>query len=160
MALGSTQPLTEMSSRNLPGGKSRPALYGEISKWQGPNQTSSSFISTSRNVMCEPAKNVSTSTITMLLLLWLYSPLLGFCHFFSASWSYTKSVGVLARGMNPSQGLYLHTGQHKHRINAHNTDIHVLSGILTHDSSVRESEESSYIRQRGRCDRHYNSKSW
>jgi hypothetical protein len=25
MALGSTQPLTEMSSRNLPGGKGRPA---------------------------------------------------------------------------------------------------------------------------------------
>jgi hypothetical protein len=26
MALGSTQPLTEMSSRNLPGGKGRPVL--------------------------------------------------------------------------------------------------------------------------------------
>jgi hypothetical protein len=26
MALGSTQPLTEMSTRNLPGGKGRPAL--------------------------------------------------------------------------------------------------------------------------------------
>jgi hypothetical protein len=31
------------------------------------------------------------------------------------------------------QGLYLHTEQHKHKINAHNTDIHALSGIRTHD---------------------------
>jgi hypothetical protein len=29
MALGSTQPLTEMSTRNLPGGKKRPARRGD-----------------------------------------------------------------------------------------------------------------------------------
>jgi hypothetical protein len=29
MALGSTQPLTEMSTRNLPGGKKRPARKAE-----------------------------------------------------------------------------------------------------------------------------------
>jgi hypothetical protein len=29
------------------------------------------------------------------------------------------SVGLLRRGISLSQGLYLHTGQHKHRINAH-----------------------------------------
>jgi hypothetical protein len=29
MALGSTQPLTEMSTRNLPGGKKRPALRAD-----------------------------------------------------------------------------------------------------------------------------------
>jgi hypothetical protein len=33
----------------------------------------------------------------------------------------------------------LYTGQHKDRINAY-TDIHALSGIRTHDSSVRASE--------------------
>jgi hypothetical protein len=33
------------------------------------------------------------------------------------------------------QGLCLHT-QHIHRINAHKTDIHALSGIRTHDPSV------------------------
>jgi hypothetical protein len=38
---------------------------------------------------------------------------------FSVSWSYTQSVGPLGRGFGPSQGRYLHTGQHKHRINAH-----------------------------------------
>jgi hypothetical protein len=30
-----------------------------------------------------------------------------------------------------------------HRINAHNTDIHALSGIRTHDPSVREGEDGS-----------------
>jgi hypothetical protein len=32
---------------------------------------------------------------------------------------YTQSVGLLGRGISPLQGLYLHTEQHKHRINAH-----------------------------------------
>jgi hypothetical protein len=67
----------------------------------------------------------------------------------SVSWFYTQSVG-LGRGNNPSQGRYLQTEQHKHRINAHNTDIHALSGIRTHDPSVRASEESSCLRPRGR----------
>jgi hypothetical protein len=30
MDLGSTQPLTEMSTKNLPGGKERPASYAEL----------------------------------------------------------------------------------------------------------------------------------
>jgi hypothetical protein len=30
MAVGSTRPLTEMSSRNLPGGKERPAREADI----------------------------------------------------------------------------------------------------------------------------------
>jgi hypothetical protein len=32
---------------------------------------------------------------------------------------YTQSVGLLGRGISPSQGRYLHTEQHRHRINAH-----------------------------------------
>jgi hypothetical protein len=32
---------------------------------------------------------------------------------------FTQSVGLLRRGISPSQLRYLHTGQHKHRINAH-----------------------------------------
>jgi hypothetical protein len=65
----------------------------------------------------------------------------------------TKSVGVLGRGISPSQGLYLHTEQHKQRINSHNTDIHALSGIRTHNPSIRESEDSLRLRPRGHCDR-------
>jgi hypothetical protein len=41
----------------------------------------------------------------------------------------TQSVGLLGRGISTSQGRYLHTEQHKHWINAHNADIHVLSGV-------------------------------
>jgi hypothetical protein len=40
-----------------------------------------------------------------------------------------------------------------HRINAHNTNIHALSGIRTHDPSVRASEYRSCLRPRGQCDR-------
>jgi hypothetical protein len=68
---------------------------------------------------------------------------------FSISLSYTQSVELLGRGISPSQGRYLHTEQHKHRINAHNTDIHALSWIRTHDPSVRVSEDSSCLRLRG-----------
>jgi hypothetical protein len=78
---------------------------------------------------------VTESILSIILLLWLYSPLLG-----------------LGRGISQSQGLYLHTKQHKHRINAHNTDIHALSGIRTDDPSVRASEDSSCLRPRGHCD--------
>jgi hypothetical protein len=73
---------------------------------------------------------------------------------FSVSWPYTRSVGLLGREIGPSQGLCLHTEQDKHRINAHNTDIHALSGIRTHDLSVRASEDSSCLRPRGHCDWH------
>jgi hypothetical protein len=74
-------------------------------------------------------------------------PLLQFRNLF-----FTQSVGPLGRGISPSQGRYLHTGQHKHRINAH-TDGHTLSGIRTHDPSFQASEDNSYLRPRGLRDR-------
>jgi hypothetical protein len=82
---------------------------------------------------------------------WLYSPLLGpglFCFVLFS----TQTVGLLGRVISPSQGRYVHTGQHKHRINAH-ADIHALSGIQTHTPSVRASEDSSCVRPHGHCDR-------
>jgi hypothetical protein len=51
------------------------------------------------------------------------------------------------------QGRCLHTERYKHRINTHNTDIHLLSGTRTHDPSVRTGEEGSCLRPRGQCDR-------
>jgi hypothetical protein len=65
---------------------------------------------------------------------------------------FTQTVGLLGRVISPLQGRYLHTGQHKHRIKAH-TDIHALSGIRTHDPSVRANEDSSCLRPCGPCDR-------
>jgi hypothetical protein len=73
---------------------------------------------------------------------------------FLVSSSYAQSVWILGRGISMSQGLYLHTEQHKHRINTHNTDIHALSGIRTHDPNVRASEDSSCFRPRGHCEGH------
>jgi hypothetical protein len=65
--------------------------------------------------------------------------------------NFLQSVGLPGRAISPSQGRYLHAGQHKHRINAH-TDIEALSGIRTQDSSVRASENSSCLSPRGYCD--------
>jgi hypothetical protein len=58
---------------------------------------------------------------------------------------FTQSVGLFGRGISPLQGHYMHTRQHKHRRNAQNTDIHALSGIRTHDSSVSAGEGSSRL---------------
>jgi hypothetical protein len=49
-----------------------------------------------------------------------------------------QSVGLLGRGISPSQGRYVH----KHRMNA---NIHALSGIRIHDSSVRPGEDMSCL---------------
>jgi hypothetical protein len=87
------------------------------------------------------------------LFVWLYSPLLSLGSFFS--FLIVHKVGRAPwTGISPPQGIYLHTEQHKHRINSHNTDIHALSGIRTHDPTVRASEDSSYLSPRGHCDRH------
>jgi hypothetical protein len=50
---------------------------------------------------------------------WDYRPLMGPTLFFSYAFFFTQTVGLVGRVMSPSQGRYLHTGQHKHRINAH-----------------------------------------
>jgi hypothetical protein len=71
---------------------------------------------------------------------WLYSPLLGSGLFLSSVILFTQTVGLLGRVISLSQGCYIHTGQHKHRINAH-TDIHALSGIRTNDPSMWESKD-------------------
>jgi hypothetical protein len=66
---------------------------------------------------------------------------------------FSETVGLLGRVINSSQGRYLNTGQHKHRNkHTHTPNIHALSGIRTHDPSVRASEDSSCLRPRGYCD--------
>jgi hypothetical protein len=37
----------------------------------------------------------------------------------ASSFIYSQSIGLLLQGISPSQGLTLHTEQHKHRIKAH-----------------------------------------
>jgi hypothetical protein len=50
---------------------------------------------------------------------WLYSPLLGPGLFFSFVIYFTQTVGLLGRVISPSQGCYLHTGQHKQNKRTH-----------------------------------------
>jgi methylglyoxal synthase len=38
-----------------------------------------------------------------------------------------------------------YTGQHEHRINTHNINIHALSAIQTHDPSVRALHRSATV---------------
>jgi hypothetical protein len=54
--------------------------------------------------------------LLLTVYLWLYNHC-GSWPFFQFLKIYT--VGLLGRGISPSQGHYLHTEQHKHRINAH-----------------------------------------
>jgi hypothetical protein len=85
----------------------------------------------------------------------LYSLLLGPDLFFSfVIFFFTQTVGLLGRGIRLSQGRYLHTGQHKHGINAH-TNSHALSGIRTHDPNIQVNEDSSCLRLGVHFDRQY-----
>jgi hypothetical protein len=59
-----------------------------------------------------------------------------------------QSVGLLERGISPSQGHYSTWTQNKYK-----RHIHVLGGIRTHDPSVRAGEEISCLRPHGHCDR-------
>jgi hypothetical protein len=49
----------------------------------------------------------------------LQPPLSDLGRFFSVSWSFYTVCRTHGRGISPSQGRYLHIGQHKHRTNAH-----------------------------------------
>jgi hypothetical protein len=86
-------------------------------------------------------------SLFFILLLWFYSPLLGLGRFFSFLILYTVGRTPWTGDQSVARPLPIH------RINAHNTDIHALSGIRTHDLSVRASEDSSWLRPRSHCDR-------
>jgi hypothetical protein len=72
-------------------------------------------------------------------LYYLYSPR-GPWPLLSVSWSFSQTVGLLGRVISSSQGLYLNTGQHKHRINAytHRTSMPWVGFKPTIPASERE----------------------
>jgi hypothetical protein len=51
--------------------------------------------------------------LSLSIYMWLYSPLLDLGRFFYFLQLFTQSVGLLGRGISPSQGLCQHTEQHK-----------------------------------------------
>jgi hypothetical protein len=85
----------------------------------------------------------------------LYSPLLGLGRFFSFLVLYTVGRAHWTGDQPVARTLPAHITTQKHRINAHNTDIHALSGIRTHDPRVPAREDISCLRPLGHCDRHF-----
>jgi hypothetical protein len=98
-------------------------------------------------------RNLCHASIVFSFFLYVSTTLVDLGLFFSFLTLYTADRTPWTWD-NPSQGRYIHTGQHKHRINSHNTDIHSLGGIRKHDPSVRASEDGSCLRPRGHRDRH------
>jgi hypothetical protein len=78
--------------------------------------------------------------------------LVNFDHFFSFL-IWTQSVGLLGRGISPSQGRYLHPEQHTHRINAHRHPCRMWD--LNPDPSARADEDGSCLKPRRDCDQLY-----
>jgi hypothetical protein len=66
-------------------------------------------------------KGVTTTIafIRSFIQQWHYSPWLGPALFFSSVITFTQSVGLLGRVISPSQGRYLHAGQHKQNKRTH-----------------------------------------
>jgi hypothetical protein len=64
--------------------------------------------------------------------------------------NFGQLVGLHERGIRPAESHYLHrtTQTELTQIN-----IHAMSGIWTHDPSVRAGEDISCVRLRGNCDR-------
>jgi hypothetical protein len=61
-------------------------------------------------------------SVCLSIYLWAYSPV-GPWQLFQFD-LFTQLIGLLWRGIGPSQGRYLHTGQHKHRINLQRPSMH------------------------------------
>jgi hypothetical protein len=65
--------------------------------------------------------------------------------------NFSQIVGLFGRVISPSQGRYLKTGQHKHRINAHTNQIPMP--WVGFESKIRTREDISCLRLRGYSDR-------
>jgi hypothetical protein len=54
----------------------------------------------------------------------------------------SQSVGLLGRGISPSQGRYLHTEKQERQNKHKHTDINASSGIQNHDLSVERAKNT------------------
>jgi hypothetical protein len=129
-----------------------------VSEYRQPASIHTALYNSSCSIATEVSFNYDNVTFVLLftciptlislsLPLWLYSPL-DFGRFFNFL-IYIRLVGLLGRGISKSQDRFLHTDQHKHRINA---DRHPC---LEWDSNLRSrcsSERRRFI-PGGHCDR-------
>jgi hypothetical protein len=88
----------------------------------------------------------------VIIIIMALQPFLGPWPFFSFLILYTVGRTPWTEDRSVSRPLPT-PEEHKHGINARNTDIHALSEIRTQDPSVRASEDSSCLRPHGHCDR-------
>jgi hypothetical protein len=65
---------------------------------------------------------------------------------------YTQSIGLLGRGISPSQGRYLHTEQHKNRVNPHRHSC--FDWDSNPQSQCSRKRRRSCLRPSDHCDRH------
>jgi hypothetical protein len=65
----------------------------------------------------------------------------------------SQVVGLLGRVISSSQGLYLNTGQHKHRKTRTHIKLPCSGGIRTRNHGLRAIEDSSCLRPLGYRDR-------
>jgi hypothetical protein len=70
--------------------------------------------------------------------------------FFSFVIFFTQAVRLLGRVISPSQGRCLHTGQHKHIINAHRYPCFEWDSKPR--SQLSSEQDNSRLRPRGHCD--------
>jgi hypothetical protein len=68
---------------------------------------------------------------------------------------FSQTVGFLGRGISPLQGHYLHTGQHKHRINAYTHQTSMPWVGLEPTIPASERAKTVHAIERGYCDRQF-----
>jgi hypothetical protein len=113
------------------------------------------FLSSWRQMLKESLNYATThqptcfSLVNAQLSIYGSTALVNLGRFFSFS-IHTQSVDILERGMSPSQGRYLHTEQHKQRMNSHR---HPCLEWNSRDPSVRGGGDGSDLRPRSYCDR-------
>jgi hypothetical protein len=112
---------------------------------------------TGRKVSTSQFKKITAigvgSRLLLLLLLWIYGPLLCLGRFFSFLILCTVGRTPWTGDQPVAKHLPIRRTTQTQNKRTQYTDIHALSGIRTHDLSVRTNKDSSCLRPRGHCDR-------
>jgi hypothetical protein len=85
---------------------------------------------------------LTTGQISVFFFHWLYSPF-GPWPLIINFMTILQTVGLLGRVISSSQGLYLNTGQHKHRINAYICQTSMTCGGF--EPTIPASEGRQYM---------------